>query len=347
MVTDPADVAGSEDDDGDAGDAGDGAPTPTSEPDPTGPLDTTGGSGEPGSSSTGDDTTTATTTAAPGTCGDGVVDPGETCDLGYAHNSDQGECSQSCQQAHCGDGLVWAGTEACDAGPNNNDTAYNGCRSDCTLGPRCLDGVLQAEEECDASAPAIEGAVPCDPDNCRLMARVAFVTETTWPGTLGGLPGADGLCVAAATAAGLDNAASFLAWLGDGAAAPASRFTDGLAAKGYPYARRDGQKLANDLDDLLDNGLQVPLVVTEHGTLLPPSEFPEYAWTGVTIHGEPAADHCEAWISSYFKYFGQVGQISPTSDSEADLFTWKLDAHWTSFKTRPCIAAMHLYCFED
>jgi fibro-slime domain-containing protein len=50
----------------------------------------------------------------------------------------------------CGDGVV-NGTETCDDGPANSDTAYGGCTKQCTPGPNCGDGKLDAEfgEECD------------------------------------------------------------------------------------------------------------------------------------------------------------------------------------------------------
>jgi hypothetical protein len=228
----------------------------------------------------------------------------------------------------------------------NNDYLYGGCRENCTSGPGCNDGVLQPEEECDASAPAAEGSVGCDPGHHAAVARVAFVTSAEFSGDLGGLAGADAICVAAAAAAKLDNAGSFLAYLGDGAAAPATRFVDGLADKGFPYARRDGQKLANDLDDVFATGLRVPLVITELGTVLPPEQ---YAWTGVDIHGQPGGAHCEAWGTNYFKYSGRVGQISPATDSDADIFAWKIDGDWVDYSSRLCPTnnAMHLYCFED
>ncbi len=305
----------------------------------TGAAQTSTGEGD----ATGSTGNTGSTGSSP-TCGDGVVDAeaGEQCDLGYAENG--GACTESCQLAYCGDGLVWAEEEQCDLGADNNDATYGGCREDCTPGPRCGDAVKQDEEECDASAPAVEGAVACDPDNCNFAARVAFVTAATFAGELGGLANADALCATAAAAAGLDSASKFLAYLGDGTAAPATRFTDGLAATGYPYARRDGQKLANDLADIFATGLRVPLDVTEYGTKLPPTQ---YAWTGVDIHGSPADAHCEAWSTSSFKFTGQVGQVSPASDSEVDLFAWASDGHWTDYGLSLCNYKLHLYCFED
>jgi hypothetical protein len=53
--------------------------------------------------------------AAPG-CGDGVVQEGEACDLGFANRSD-GPC-RACQWPRCGDGVVDPG-EDCDAGEDD------------------------------------------------------------------------------------------------------------------------------------------------------------------------------------------------------------------------------------
>ncbi|MCW5832191.1 MAG: DUF4215 domain-containing protein [Labilithrix sp.] len=50
----------------------------------------------------------------------------------------------------CGDGIKTR-TEACDDGAAKNTGGYGKCNADCTLGPRCGDGVVQAQEgeECD------------------------------------------------------------------------------------------------------------------------------------------------------------------------------------------------------
>jgi fibro-slime domain-containing protein len=50
----------------------------------------------------------------------------------------------------CGDGVV-NGTETCDDGPANSDTAYGGCTTQCTPGPYCGDGNVDTDfgEECD------------------------------------------------------------------------------------------------------------------------------------------------------------------------------------------------------
>jgi fibro-slime domain-containing protein len=50
----------------------------------------------------------------------------------------------------CGDGIV-NGSESCDDGSNNADDAYGGCTRECTLGPFCGDGKVDAPygEQCD------------------------------------------------------------------------------------------------------------------------------------------------------------------------------------------------------
>ncbi|PCC73515.1 Myxococcus cysteine-rich repeat-containing protein [Nannocystis exedens] len=62
-----------------------------------------------------------------GACGDGVIDPGEECDLGLA-NADDGACTSACLLAACGDGLIRVGVEQCDDGGNSSS---DGCSDTC------------------------------------------------------------------------------------------------------------------------------------------------------------------------------------------------------------------------
>jgi fibro-slime domain-containing protein len=70
----------------------------------------------------------------------------------------------------CGDGIV-NGTEQCDDGPNNSDTAYGGCTSQCTVGPYCGDGTVDSafKEECDdgVNQSAAYGATTGCAPGCR------------------------------------------------------------------------------------------------------------------------------------------------------------------------------------
>jgi len=69
-----------------------------------------------------------------GACGDGLKQADESCDDG---NRDEGdECTNVCDVARCGDGIVRLGVETCDDG---NDNGGDGCENDCTRTPAVWD----------------------------------------------------------------------------------------------------------------------------------------------------------------------------------------------------------------
>jgi cysteine-rich repeat protein len=109
------------------------------------------------STGTSTGTGTSTTDAGVAVCGNGILDPGETCDDGNTVSSDG--CSAECQiepgwtcpvpgqpcTPICGDGIV-VGDEECDCGNGtvpvpegcpgpNNDMTYGGCTTHCMFGP--------------------------------------------------------------------------------------------------------------------------------------------------------------------------------------------------------------------
>lgn len=81
-------------------------------------------------------------------CGNGVVEGSEACDQG-ASNSDTAAdaCRSDCTLPRCGDGVV-DGAETCDQGSANSDTAADACRTHCQPA-RCGDGVQDTAEACD------------------------------------------------------------------------------------------------------------------------------------------------------------------------------------------------------
>jgi len=100
-----------------------------------------------------------------GSCGDGVLDPGEGCDDGNTSNNDS--CTNVCQPNVCGDGFLNPSLESCDLGTGINGTVcaanYGGvcnfCTNSCSYqavsGGYCGDGTVQPEggEICDGNAP--------------------------------------------------------------------------------------------------------------------------------------------------------------------------------------------------
>ena len=79
-------------------------------------------------------------------CGDAIVQSGEECDDGNAHDTDQ--CLNTCVEASCGDGVIHTGVEGCDEGRANSNEVGAACRLNCQV-PGCGDGVVEFEEECD------------------------------------------------------------------------------------------------------------------------------------------------------------------------------------------------------
>ncbi len=88
-------------------------------------------------------------------CGDGVIQPGETCDDGAAENTGEyGHCNSTCSaKRFCGDGVKDA-EELCDNGVNKDgygDLGTGKCAPGCVAPPRCGDSIQQSPfgEQCD------------------------------------------------------------------------------------------------------------------------------------------------------------------------------------------------------
>jgi cysteine-rich repeat protein len=97
----------------------------------------------------------------PDTCGDAVIDPGETCDLGVDNRdeaiAEPGDCTLKCERVPlpgCGDGLVQNG-EACDQGDENRPEEFalpGDCTKICELVEGCGDGHKDEMEACDSGS---------------------------------------------------------------------------------------------------------------------------------------------------------------------------------------------------
>jgi cysteine-rich repeat protein len=124
--------------------------------------------GGDGGTSTSDGSTTDSTdesSETDGSCGNGVVDPGEACDDG--NDVDEDACTAACQPAECGDGVLQAVVgEACDEGPANGD-GFSTRRLDCTVNV-CGDGDVHVPSEaCDTPPlPSVACDVDCTAATC-------------------------------------------------------------------------------------------------------------------------------------------------------------------------------------
>lgn len=288
-------------------------------------------------------------------CGDGFKQDTEECDEG-ANNADNAACTSQCKNAVCGDNHVYPPAEDCDNGPDNNDSKYRGCKTDCTWGPRCPDSHKDVGfEECDSSDAV--GGVQCE--GCRYVARMVFLTRDAFPGALGGIAGADVKCQMAAKSAGLDNDVGFRAWLSEPDDAdpdnepisPMTRFAHGENFSVYPYITPDGEVFAENFEALVA-GIADPgagIGVDEKGAPFV-DEFgkPDYtvrAWTNTTAQGGVFAAnmHCERWTSEVGA--GRVG--GPLAPSLVDWQKWWDAGRWTNYDDLECDEPAHLLCFEQ
>lgn len=305
----------------------------TSEPDPA----STGTS----EASTTTGTTDATTMDDVSLCGNGLVDPGEMCDLGL-DNSDVGYCKNNCTRAVCGDGVLWIGVEQCDD-PGGNDGMYGGCAADCKFSPFCGDGELHPSESCDAgplngTGEHAEGFVSCSA-TCGLEAKRIFITSKGYMGNLGGLSGADLKCQALALAAGWDESVMVRAWLSDATSSPLTRFEE--LEPFLPLALVNGRRVASSLADLVTHGPEVGISLDEQRVVW----TDEYVWTNTAATGKPFSDvdHCAGWIAASPDLWARVGVNAVNEEYEAE---WSENRWWTSQFTRPCNVQRRLYCLE-
>lgn len=175
--------------------------------------------------------------------------------------------------------------------------------------------VAQGPNSDTASFPFISGA------------RRVFVTSSSFAsdGDLAGLAGADQICMNAAAVASLPG--SYLAWLGDTANGPSTRFTQNSG----PYVDNLGGVIANDYADLTDGTLLIPIDVTESGSVAT-----GVVWTNVIPDGTTAgaANSCLDWATNSGASNGATGVLASTGA-------------WTALAAAPCPSTALLYCFQQ
>jgi len=185
-----------------------------------------------------------------------------------------------------------------------------------------------------------EGTGPAPPRPA-VAGALAFVSLQNGPGNLAdaawqpesggasGLAGADAVCQAQATAAGLPFPASFVAWLSTSTVNAADR----LAGDG-PWKALDGWQLATSKADLTDGSIATAVRLWQSGGGVAYS----YYWTGSTQAGsyDGSLDAtCNDWTSAAA---GTVGTMGAAGES---------DRFWTTDLGGTCSVGSHLLCMSD
>ncbi|HSR96880.1 MAG TPA: DUF4215 domain-containing protein [Kofleriaceae bacterium] len=178
----------------------------------------------------------------PTACGNGVMTAGEACDDGNQANGDG--CDDNCTATGCGNGIMTAG-EACDDG---NQTNGDGCERTCTLTPLgCGNNILEAGEACD-DGNRIDGD-GCD-SNCSVTAcgnGIMTTGEVCDDGNTNNWDGCDRTCtpslfayVKASNTNGADFFGFTVALSADGSTLAVGATNEASAAKGV-----DGDQTSN------------------------------------------------------------------------------------------------------
>lgn len=165
--------------------------------------------------------------------------------------------------------------------------------------------------------------------------KIVFVTSTEHDGNFGGLSGADAICNARATEAGLPDAGNYLAWLTDAALSPADRFVRSFVD---PYVLPDGTMIAFHYGTFASAEHEAPFLQNELGEAIPGDQL---IWTGTFSDGVGNADDsgtCLSWTDS--------GSSDPAIVGAA----WSLiKGTWSAFSATlfDCDIKLRIYCVQQ
>lgn len=205
-------------------------------------------------------------------------------------------------------------------------TAATDAGSDTTGAPRCGDGQVDADEECDDDDATCSD---CKKD------WLVFVTSTVVPGNFAEAGPLEAECNRLAGLAGLlvDDESKFFPWIstGDGDAADYLHHARGR------YVLRNGAVLADNWDALVAGELKNAPNIDESG-----KTWDVAVWTGTDPHGTrvPQSTQCNGWTEDDFDFTGTWG------------YSARLDAEWTQWgdaevALSTCGGSQALYCFEQ
>jgi hypothetical protein len=193
------------------------------------------------------------------------------------------------------------------------------------------------EKPAEDAKPPEDSAAPdvvADAGDSGAKRKRVFATTATFNGAFGAngqaaLAAADARCQAAAVAANLGGG-PFVAWLSTtNPAAPASTRLKEVGG----WTLVDGKtQVAASLAVLSAGTIEVPINLDEKGVAV---VAPELAWTGTAANGQANNNNCANFTTSANVLQGLAGQ------------TKEKDINWTQGQQVACVAALHLYCFEQ
>jgi hypothetical protein len=199
--------------------------------------------------------------------------------------------------------------------------------------------IQDASEELTIGFP---DAFPDAPLDAGPTFRYVFLSSVTFPGDLGGAPGADALCQKLAAEADLPG--TYKAWISTDQSSPHDTFEKSLVG----YELPNGIPVAQGFTELTTNALLNPINVDEHGQIYDGgcSSFEPCGWTAVWTQTRTdgrweeagASASCFGFMSDDAGASGHVGSYVATDNT------------WTSGTgaTPPlCSSALPIYCFEQ
>ncbi len=277
-----------------------------------------------------------------GTSGDGGTSGGGTSGSGgTSGGGGSGGCASP--KTECTKGTATVCTDT-----SSDDANCGTCNNVCPSGSACKSSNCACNDPtktfCAQGSSGVCVDVKTDPKNCGQCGhecpnanctngecdKIVFVTKSGYGTNLGGVKGADGVCAAAATAAGLKG--TFQAWISDGVVAPTNSFKKSKT----PYVLSDGTtKVADSFAALATDPLKHAIDKAEDKTPV----TGKVVMTNVKTDGtfSSVSMECASWSST-------TGTDKFVSGS-TDLTT----AGWTDGPAKDCGATLqyHLFCFEQ
>lgn len=285
----------------------------------------------------------------PGTCDEQGATCLDACEVD-ADADDDGVPAIACGGGDCddADAAVFPGQqEQCDAVDDDCDPATLGPDADqdglvsyqcCNDGPGgqtcgldCDDahpGVVVGDwAHCTACGAACGEREACVAGAC-VGSRRVFTTSSSYAGDFGGLAVADAACQKHADAAALGGA--FKAYLVD-----ESTGLERLEHAGVPYVHLDGEKIADDWNDLTDGDIAARLDRDEFRQPVGGN-----AWTGLQQVNGLGVVSCDDWTSAEF---GCLDTLVCGGAGETNM----TDEHWDGWYIFNCSDEFRLYCLEQ